>query len=175
METSQAVLNNMYFQGNVGKDNMGTIKTKDYIIDISRSEINKTFLQVQYEYRCTLTFKDLLGRVIKSVDFSEAQALAMIDSINSFVYNDYEELCLIDNINCPNNIYESYSFYLNKINDNGESIYLLRLVCYNSAINNVIPTIICRLSLDELDKLNDTMFFIFIIDLVSAREGIFQV
>ena len=175
--TNYAILSNMYYQGSVGHDNMATLRTKNYIIDIIREEVTKEFLQIQYRYRCSLIFKDLTGREILRLTFNESQSQALLDNMNTFIFEDYQDMMCLSNI-FGQSMLETYSIYLsNKTADinTGEYFCEFKVVCYNSATGTFQPILSTILSDNELDELINIMFFIFLIDLASEREGIYKV
>ena len=174
MNSEYAILCNMFYQGSVRHENMATLKTQNFIIDIQREEVEKTFLDLQYNYRCILIFKDLLGREIRRLVFNEADAMILTDNISTFVFNDYTEMIVLSNIIGPT-IFESYSISLKATEVNGDYSVLLQVLCYNSATQIMQPVISTILSLEELDNLCDMMFFIYLIDLAAEREGIYKV
>ena len=171
MTNEYLVLSNMYYNNTVSKDNMATIKIQDYLFEITREEVKSEFMDLQYRYRCNLVIKNLIGTELKRLCFNELQASQMLDSINTFVYNDYTDMYILSGINSPSNIYESYSIYLKTI-DETKHLILFQVTC-KIAYNNV-PVISIIMNIDELDELSDAMFFIYLIDIVSERSGIFS-
>ena len=172
-----SILNNMYFQGTVPHTNVNSLKTKDYIIEIERQEVTKTFFDIQYVYRCILRFKDLLGRVVCELVFSEAQAQVLIDNISTFICDNYTTMYALNNITLSGTTStESYSIFLKETeNKDKDFCVLLQLICTNSVLQTTFPKFTATLELDELDNLCNIMFFVYLIDLVSERQGIYQV
>ncbi len=185
MMNNYSVLCNMYYQGTVRHDTMGSLKTKNHVIDVIREEAH-SFLDIQYEYRCLLIFKDLVGREVFRLNINEGQVQVLIDNINIFVYESYDELYCLSNI-VGNNINESYSVKLswflpdNNINcgipvdENDEHNILIQVISYNSILNRTSIVFTTVLTLDELDNLSSLMYFIYLIDLEAERRGIFSV
>ena len=169
-----SVLTNMYYNQNVRKDNMATIKIQDYIIEIIREEVTCTFMDVQFQYHCSLIFKDLTGRELRRIDFNELQASQLLDNINTFIYDDYMEIYALSNLNGPT-IYETYTIALRAIQQETEEHYIqFQVLCYNSVLQTMSSVISIIMNIDDLDKLVDAMFFIYLIDLASERSGIYQ-
>ena len=173
-DTTQAVLNNMYYQGTVQHENMAKLKTRNYVIEMYREEVGVEFLNVQYCYRCILVFKDLLGNEVRRLVFSEAQAATLIDNMSMVVYNDYIELHCLSNILGPT-INETYSIVLKAAEEHEEYHINFQILCYNNILETVQPVLTTVLTLDELDELINMMFFVYLIDLVSDRKSIYQV
>ena len=169
-----SVINNMYYQGSVRHDDMATLKTSNYIIEIQREEVHCEFMDVQYCYRCIIEFKDLLGRSERKIVLNEAQANILIDNINTFVYDNYSELFCLTNI-AGSSMFETYGIKLSETEINGDFTALLQVICFNAATNTSFPVLTTSFSLEELDNFCNVLFFVFLIDLVSEREGIFKV
>ena len=174
MNTENVILSNMYYQGTVKHENMARLKLKDFIIELNREEVQTTFLNIQYEYRCNIVFKDLLGRPIRALSLNENQARILVDNISTFVYDEYTELNCLGDISSTN-IAETYGIRLSATEVNGDFSVLFQVICYNNVLNTSFPVISTVMSLEELDKFCDLMFFIFLVDLVSERKSIYQV
>ena len=176
MMVEDTVLTNMYYNKVVEHENMGYMRVSDYIIEFIREEIDKSFFQIQYEYRCIIVIKDLLNRELRRIVINEAQAMQLIDGINAYVYDNMsEEVYLLTNISGPT-IYEEYTICLAYLDGEYQNARVQMIVNrYNSALETLEPVLTIPFTLDELDKFVDTAFFIFLIDLASAREGIFKV
>ena len=174
MSSEYAVLCNMYHNRSVTKDDMATLKTKNFIIDIIREDVRNEFMDVQYCYRCVLSFKDLLGREVLRLIINEAQANILIDNISTFIYDDYSQLIALSNIPSTN-IYETYTISIEAGECASDFIAFLKVLKYNSNTQQLIPVIVTQLDLDELDNLCNMMFFVYLIDLVDNREGIYKV
>lgn len=173
MMNKYSFINNMYYSGLVDHENMGEFKTKNYIIEIKREEVEKEFLNMQYMFICSLTFKDFTGREVLRISFNESQAAALIDSISSFVYDNYNNMIALSNIN-GSTIVETYSISLRSIeNENKDFAILFQILCYNSYTQQTVPILTTVFDLDELDNLCDMMFFVYLIDIASDREGIY--
>ena len=71
-----------------------------------------------------------------------------------------------------NTIYESYGIKLICPDQNKKEV-VLQLIQFFPQGQNLILSI--SLTLDELDDMVSTMFFIFLIDLEAERRGIFKV
>lgn len=175
MSSEYSIINNMYFQGTVKHSNSNNLRVKDCIIEIERQEVNKEFFDLQYRYRCTLKFKDLLGRVIREVSFSEMQAQILIDNINTFVYDNYANMYVLTGITGSSSV-ETYSIFLKESeNKDNDFCVILQLLCNNAVLQQTFPIFTVTLDLQELDDLLNVMFFVYLIDLVSERQGIYQV
>lgn len=174
--TSYSVLCNMYFQGNVGHENMAVIKTKNYTVEIKREEVQREFLPIQYCYRCILIFKDLTGREIQKLVFNESQASVFIDNISTFISSDFEELVLVSGV-LGRTIDESYTITLELSSEQSQGDFcgLMKVLCCNNVIQTITPTFTCLFEFNELSNLIDTMFFIYLIDLESERQSIYKV
>ena len=175
MNTEYAIMSNMYYQGMVNHENMATMKIKDCIVEISRDEVSKEFLNIQYCYRCNIVFKDLLGRELKRLCFNEAQAMVLVDNLGRF--QGTNEPC--DELYCLSNIYgstpfESYGIIVKMSNDSNNPV-LLQVQCYNSVSQMMFPCLTIPMTFDELDSLCDLMFFIYLIDIASERQSIYKV
>ena len=169
-----SVLSNMYYNNSVRKDNMATIRIQDYIIDIVREDVSCTFMDIQYYYHCILIFKDITGRELRRLDFNEMQASQLLDNINTFIYDDYAEIYALSNLNGPT-IYESYSIVLKAIEqESGEHYIQFQVLCTNTIYRSITPIITITMSIDDLDRFIDVMFFIYLIDLASERSGIYK-
>lgn len=174
-DSKYSVLCNMYYQKSVRHENMASLRVKDYIIEIQREEVSKEFLDIQYHYRCILIFKDLLGRELRRLVMNEAQAGVLIDNISTFIYNNYNQLIALSNLNGPT-VFEYYNISLEASeNQQGDFTTLFRVLRYNSVIQMMEPVLNIELELQELDDLCSMMFFVYLIDLESEREGIYKV
>ena len=166
----------MFYQGIVPHENMGSIKVGDCIIEFVREEIEKTFLDLQYQYRCNIIFKDLTGREIRRLVINEGQAMQLLDGINAYIYDDFNEAYLLSNIQGPT-LFETYTVTMitQFHNGNPEDTRLQMIIQrYNGVLEVLEPVLTVTFTLDDLDKFVDTAFFIFLIDLASEREGIFK-
>ena len=168
------IINNMYYQGTVNKSDMAHIQLRDFYVEIIREDVEKTFFNIQYYYICRIVFKDLLGRIVREIVLNENQARILLDNMSTFIYDNYTELVCLSDITSTN-IAETYGFKLSATEENGDFCVLFQVICYNSVLGTSFPVISTVMSLDELDKLTDIMYFIFLIDLVSERKGIYKV
>lgn len=169
-----SVVNNMYYQGSVRHEDMASLKTRNYIIEIKREDVACEFMDVQYHYRCILEFKDLLGRTERVIVLNEAQANILIDNLGTFVYDNYSELFCLTNIAGPS-VLETYGIKVSEVEEGGDFCALFQLICFNGVTNTSYPILSTTFTLEELDNFCDVLFFVFLIDLVSEREGIFKV
>lgn len=168
------IITNMYYQGTVRHFEMSELRTRNFIIEIKREEVSKEFLDIQYHYRCILRFKDLTGRLVREVVMNESQASILVDNINAFVYDNYTELYCLNGI-ASTNVAETYEIRLTTCEENEDYSVLFQILCTNSVLGTTFPVVSTVLTLEELDNLLEVMFFIYLIDLVSERKGIYQV
>lgn len=179
MGTEYSILANMYFNHQVQHAEDAMIKVGDHFIEFKREDVEKTFFERQFSYRCIIIFKDLTGREVRRVTMNELQAMQMLDGINAYVYdNEFMEECyLVSNIGGPT-VFESYTLCLNSIyrdmEDPNDNVFELVIKRYNDALEVLENVLTLNLTLNELDSFVDTAFFIFLIDIASEREGIFQ-
>ena len=180
MSSEYSVLTNMYFNHQVQHSEDAMIKAGDYFIEFKREDVEKTFFDVQFQYRCNIIFKDLTGREVRRLVINEFQAMQLLDGINAYVYDNefLEESYLLSNVNGPT-IYETYTLCLMAIirddEDPNNNVFEIVLKRYNDVLGVLDDVLTIRLTLNELDSFVDTAFFIFLIDIASERNGIFQV